>query len=62
MNKDCNKHLTKCGLKELVTVLRREADDDVCAHTEEWWTDHMETAIADGDAPDWDGDLVMTVR
>ena len=60
MNVHCDRHLKTCRMRAMVKDLRRGAADDAQAHNDNWWAEHMEEAIADGDAPDWDGDLVMT--
>lgn len=53
---DCRRNLRHCGLRPLVRDLRQEADDDIAAHVTESWAELMETAEADGDGMDYDGD------
>jgi hypothetical protein len=62
MTTDCNRHLKTCGLELLVKDLRKNTADDAQQHNDEWWREHMEAALQDGDSPDYDGDLVIALR
>lgn len=53
---DCERNLRHCGLKPLVKTLRDNADDDVETEVTESWTELMESAEADGDGMDYDGE------